>query len=156
MKRRWIKASILLSALSVSTQCEEKFRWKRSSISPQKRKEKIRDCFKQEKQEEEKIRSGKTQDYEKFPWDHAKVRRSYRYIHRSSLYSSFPSMEPVSPKAGQFLSPVLLDSPRYIWTSTNILKFRSHWTKLSSLSSQTCTSSSRGKGGGLLDINTPN
>lgn len=134
----WIKASIPVSALSVSTQGEEKFRRKRPSTSPQKGKEKIIDCFKQEKRKEAKVRQGEPRGSEKFPRDHATVRCSYRCIHRSSLDSNCPSTEPASPKVGQFLpSALLLDSPRYIWTSTNILNSRSHWTKLPSLSSQT-------------------
>lgn len=60
------KASISLNALSMRTQGEEKFRWKRLSTSPQKGKEKTTDCFKQEKQEQAKIRQGKTQEMRRF------------------------------------------------------------------------------------------
>lgn len=56
---RQMKASIhSFKGITTSSRGEEKFRWKRLSTSPQEGKEKIIHCFKQEKQEQAKIRQG--------------------------------------------------------------------------------------------------
>lgn len=104
------KASIPLSALRVHTQGEEKFRGKRPSISTERKRENNR-LFQAGKARTGRLGRGRHEDM-RVSVGLPQASRSYRNIHRSSLCSGFPRTEPVSPKAGQFLSPAPLpDSP---------------------------------------------